>query len=94
MPSDTPNLSSLSRPPLDSAVPIAKNPGKDLFSGERSEGEEPIRVYEVKLDPGDGPSKKRSVRIYLSVVFRHVFSLPESISASRLPILLMSFAYP
>ena len=68
MPSDTPNLPSLSSPQLDTAVPTApKNPGKDLFSSERSEGEEPIRVYEVKLDPDGGPSKKRSVRIYLSV---------------------------
>lgn len=35
--------------------------GKEFFLGERSEGEQPIRVYELRLDPDGGPNKQRSV---------------------------------
>ncbi|KIJ65141.1 glycoside hydrolase family 133 protein [Hydnomerulius pinastri MD-312] len=34
--------------------------GKEFFLGERSEGEQPIRVYELRLDPDGGPNKERS----------------------------------
>jgi glycogen debranching enzyme len=34
--------------------------GKDFFSSERSVGEQPIRVYELRLDPDGGPNKQRS----------------------------------
>ena len=61
---DTPDISSLSHfPPT-----ISKNPvWKKLFSGERSDDEDPICVYEVKLDPDGGPTKKRSVRTFSSI---------------------------
>lgn len=34
--------------------------GKEFFLSERSEGEQPIRVYELRLDPDGGPNKQRS----------------------------------
>ena len=34
--------------------------GKDFFLSERSVGEQPIRVYELRLDPDGGPNKQRS----------------------------------
>ncbi|KAG6335732.1 hypothetical protein ID866_3356 [Astraeus odoratus] len=50
----TPDLATPSTPktPADE--------GKEFFLSERSEGEEPIRVYELKLDPDGGPNKERS----------------------------------
>ena len=62
---DTPDVSSLSH----SLLTISKNPAwKKLFSGERSNDEDSICVYEVKLDPDGGPGKKRSVRTFSSVI--------------------------
>ena len=62
---DTPDISSLSHfPPT-----ISKSPAwKKLFAGERSDDEDPICVYEVKLDPDGGPSEKRSVRTCFLVI--------------------------
>lgn len=34
--------------------------GKEFFLSERLEGEQPIRVYELRLDPDGGPNKQRS----------------------------------
>jgi len=34
--------------------------GREFFLSERSEGEHPIRVYELRLDPDGGPNKQRS----------------------------------
>lgn len=34
--------------------------GKEFFLSRRSEGEQPIRVYELRLDPDGGPNKQRS----------------------------------
>ncbi|KAF8449235.1 glycoside hydrolase family 13 protein [Boletus edulis BED1] len=34
--------------------------GKEFFLNERLEGEKPIRVYELRLDPDGGPNKQRS----------------------------------
>lgn len=39
--------------------------GKEFFLSKRSEGEDPIRVYELKLDPDGGPSKQRSVSYWV-----------------------------
>ncbi|KAL4066020.1 glycoside hydrolase family 13 protein [Scleroderma citrinum] len=63
VPTAAPDLSSprLSHPPESTPIDaISKNLWKQFFSGERSEGEEPIHVYELKLDQDGGPSKKRS----------------------------------
>jgi glycogen debranching enzyme len=35
--------------------------GKEFFLSPRSEREQPIRVYELRLDPDGGPNKQRSV---------------------------------
>ena len=67
-PSRRPDL-SLSQVQLDTAVEVDNAPttprtpadeGKEFFLSERSEGEQPIRVFELRLDPDGGPSKQRS----------------------------------
>ena len=48
---------------LDIAPNTPKTPadeGKEFFLGQRLEGEQPVRVYELRLDPDGGPSKQRS----------------------------------
>ena len=49
---------------VDSILPdTPKTPadeGKEFFLGERSADEQPIRVYELRLDPDGGPNKQRS----------------------------------
>lgn len=48
---------------IDNAPHTPRTPadeGKEFFSSERSQYEQPIRVYELRLDPDGGPNKQRS----------------------------------
>lgn len=64
--------------------------GKEFFLSERSEGEHPIRVYELRLDPDGGPNKQRSaswpglslrVSTYLRLHSTSVSHLPMSLTS-------------
>ncbi|EGN96521.1 glycoside hydrolase family 13 protein [Serpula lacrymans var. lacrymans S7.3] len=59
--------------------------GKEFFLRERHEGEQPIRVYELRLDPDGGPNKDRSyIRLppaYVPYILR--VSLDAGMPASK-----------
>lgn len=44
--------------------------GIDFFESAFTQGEEPIRVYELQLDPDGGPNKDRSVSRYAHISTR------------------------
>lgn len=57
---------SLAIPKYDEATAASapKTPadeGIDFFEGGLKHGEEPIRVYELQLDPDGGPNKEKAV---------------------------------
>lgn len=70
--------------------------GINFFQAEVSPGEEPIRVYELRLDPDGGPSKELSVRswIHLQYIFNPLSKLMGSISDFHPHTRLMYFVFP
>lgn len=66
--------------------------GKEFFLSERLEGEQPIRVYELRLDPDGGPNKQRSASWPSLLLGVSTYSRPCSTSVSHLPICLTSCA--
>lgn len=43
--------------------------GIDFFEAAVADDEAPIRVYELRLDPDGGPSKRLSVRDYIHLLY-------------------------
>ncbi|KAG9312806.1 glycoside hydrolase family 13 protein [Chiua virens] len=75
--SDSESESNTPRTPADE--------GREFFLGQRSVGEHPIRVYELRLDPDGGPNKQRSYTrlppAYLPYILR--ISLDAGTPASK-----------
>lgn len=58
--------SSKSTSPVTPKTPkTPADEGIDFFESAFKQGDEPIRVYELQLDPDGGPNKDRSVAYHL-----------------------------